>query len=72
MSQSKKRSAAEAMTNTVGGYFLSLDVLADRIEEDFANRTPPIVGTNGHRLKATSIKRHALNGLKIATQDAVI
>lgn len=58
--------------STARGYFLSLDVLADRIEEDFANRTPPIVGTNGHRLKATSIKRHALNGLKIATQDAVI
>jgi hypothetical protein len=54
------------------GYFLSLDDLADRIEEDFAKRTPPIVGTNGHRLKATSIKRHALNGLKNAKEDAVI
>ena len=58
--------------STAGGFFLSLDDLADRIEEDFANRNPPIVGTNGHRLKATTIKRHALNGLKIATQDAVI
>ena len=48
---------------TGGGYFLSLDDLADRIEEDFANRTPPIVGTNGHRLKAPTIKRHALIGL---------
>ena len=58
--------------STAKGYFLSLDVLADRIEENFANRSPPIVGTNGHRLKASSIKRHALNGLKNATKDAVI
>lgn len=58
--------------STAGGFFLSLDDLADRIEEDFANRTPPIVGTNGHRLKATTIKRHALNGLKNATQTAAI
>jgi hypothetical protein len=56
--------------STAKGYFLSLDVLADRVEEDFAKRTPPIVGTNGHRLKATSIKRHALNGLRNTAQDA--
>jgi hypothetical protein len=58
--------------STARGYFLSLEDLADRIEEDFAKRTPPIVGTNGHRLKAASIKRHALNGLKNAKEGAVI
>ena len=58
--------------SSAGGYFLSLNVLADRIEEDFANRTPPIVGTNGHRLKATSIKRHALNRLNNAPKASAI
>jgi hypothetical protein len=50
-------------SSTAGRHFLSLDDLADRIEEHFANQTPPIVGTNGHRLKASTIKRHALIGL---------
>jgi hypothetical protein len=50
-------------SSTAGRHFLSLSDLADRIEEDFANRSPPIVGTNGHRLMASTIKRHALNGL---------
>jgi hypothetical protein len=50
-------------SSTAGRHFLSLDDLADRIEENFANRTPPILGTNGHRLKASTIKRHALIGL---------
>ena len=59
-------------TSKARGYFLSLDDLADRIEEDFAKRTPPIVGTNGHRLKAATIKRHALNRLFNAAQTAVI
>jgi len=50
-------------SSTAGRHFLNLNLIADRIEEDFANRNPPIVGTNGHRLKASTIKRHALNGL---------
>lgn len=59
-------------TSKARGYFLSLDDLAFQIEEDFAKRTPPIVGTNGHRLKAATIKRHALNRLFNAAQTAVI
>lgn len=50
-------------TSTVGRHFLSLDDLAVRVEQDFADRDPPVVGTNGHRLMAATIKRHALNGL---------
>jgi hypothetical protein len=50
-------------SSTEGRHFLSLDVIADRIEEHFTNSNPPIVGTNGHRLTAATIKRHALIGL---------
>ena len=50
-------------SSTARHYFLSLDKLAARIEKIFAERDPPVVGINNHRLIASTIKRHALIGL---------